>query len=306
MLSEDASFVTLEQLVARVISGHSSVPCTHCGFTNMSVRTLLLSLICVVSFSGSLSAQGLIWELPADGSWVRFEGTYEKEMPGPESNDLNIKLQWTRHLIISSVGSEMAEYEGEQTACRWLEFKCITGKSTESGVAPGVSGPRIYKVLVPEKAISGEIKATIGKIELPITFLPIVRGYRKIGDRPVEPLKTNILRFYPMITMLEHYTQWDSVGEPASVETPAGTVSAREYQGTFTSESTTTRSKNEGKIWRTSEFPFGVAKWTVVITRETKGGTRPRTEFKQTSLIQVNMSAHEVGKNAESELPASR
>ncbi len=272
----------------------------------MSVRTFLLSLICVVSLSSSLAAQGLIWELPADGSWVRFEGTYEKEMPGPESNDLNIKLQWTRHLVISSVGSEMAEYEGAQTACRWLEFKCITGKSTESGVAPGVSGPRIYKVLVPEKAISGDIKETIGKNELPITFLPIVRGYRKTGDRPVEPLKTNVLRFYPMITMLEHYTQWDSVGEPGSVETPAATVSAREYQGTFISESTTTRSKNEGKIWRTTEIPFGVAKWSVVITRETKGGTRPRTEFKQTSLIQVNMSAHEVGKNAESELPASR
>ena len=86
-------------------------------------------------------AQGLIWELPADGSWVRFEGTYEKEMPGPDSNDLNVKLQWTRHLIISSVGSEMADFEGEQTACRWLEFKCVTGKATESGVAPGVFRP---------------------------------------------------------------------------------------------------------------------------------------------------------------------
>ena len=113
----------------------------------MSVRTFLLAIVCVISFSSALPAQGLIWELPPDGSWVRFEGTYEKEMPGPDTNDLNTKLQWTRHLIISSVGSEMADFEGEQTACRWLEFKCITGKATESGIAPGVSGPRIYKVL---------------------------------------------------------------------------------------------------------------------------------------------------------------
>ncbi|QDV52658.1 hypothetical protein [Gimesia fumaroli] len=269
----------------------------------MSVRSIFLAVCLVVSCSSSLFAQGLIWELPPDGSWVRFEGTYEKEMPGPESNDLNAKLQWTRHLIISSVGSEMAEFEGAQTACRWLEFKCITGKATESGVAPGVSGPRIYKVLVPESAVSGQL---VDKQNIPITFLPIIRGYRKIGDRDVEPLKTNVLRFYPMITMLEHYTKWDSEGEATTVETPAGAVSAREFKGTFMSESPSARSKNEGTIWRTKEIPFGLAKWTVEITRETKGGTQPRSEFKMTSRIHVAMSAHEVGKNAESELPASR
>lgn len=273
------------------------------GFQNMSVRSLFLAVFWVFSFSGSLFAQGLVWELPPDGSWVRFEGTYEKEMPGPESNDLNVKLKWTRHLIISSVGSEMAEFEGAQTACRWLEFKCITGKETESGVSPGVSGPWIYKVLVPEKAINGQV---FDKDQIPVTFLPLIRGYRKIGDRPVEPLKTNVLRFYPMITMLEHYPKWDSEGEPATVETPAGAVSAREYKGSNLIESLTTRSKNEGTIWRTSEIPFGMAKWTVDITRDTKGGTQPRTEFQMTSRIHVAMSAHEVGKNAESALPASR
>ncbi|KAA0140108.1 hypothetical protein FYZ48_09310 [Gimesia chilikensis] len=269
----------------------------------MSVRTFLLSVICVLAFSSALPAQGLIWELPPDGSWVRFEGTYEKEMPGPQSNDLNVKLQWTRHLVISSVGSEMAEFAGEQTACRWLEFKTTTGKATESGIAPGVSGPRIYKVLVPEKAINGEL---VDQSKIPVTFLPIVKGYRKVGDRAVEPLKTNVLRFYPMITMLEHYTQWDSVGEPAMVDIPTGAVTAQAYKGTFSSESTTTRSKNEGTIWRTKQIPFGVAKWTVDITRDTKGGTQPRSEFKMTSRIHVEMSAHEVGQNAETELPASR
>ncbi|WP_299468633.1 hypothetical protein [uncultured Gimesia sp.] len=269
----------------------------------MSVRSLFPAFFCLISFSSSLSAQGLIWELPPDGSWVRFEGTYEKEMPGPESNDLNVKLQWTRHLVISSVGSEMAEFEGAQTACRWLEFKCLTGKATESGVAPGVSGLWIYKVLVPEKAINGQL---VDKDQIPITFLPIIRGYRKTGDKPVEPLQTNVLRLFPLITMLEYYPKWDSEGEPATVETPAGAVSAREYKGSFISESPTTRSKNEGTIWRTSEIPFGVAKWTVDITRDTKGGTQARSEFKMTSRIHVAMSAHEVGKNAESELPASR
>ena len=264
---------------------------------------MVLAALVVISSSSSLLAQGLIWELPPDGSWVRFEGTYEKEMPGPESNDLNAKLNWTRHLIISSVGSEMAEYQGKSTACRWLEFKTITGKATESGVAPGIAGPRIYKVLVPESAISGQI---VDENKIPVTFLPIVRGYRKVSDRPVEPLKTNVLRFYPMITMLEHYTTWDSVGEPTSVETPAGTVSATEYKGTFMSESPSARSKNEGTLWRTKEFPFGLAKWTVEVTRETKGGTQSRTEFKLSSRINVSMSAHEVGKDAESELPGSR
>ncbi len=269
----------------------------------MSVRSLFLAVICVISFSGSLSAQGLIWELPPDGSWVRYEGTYEKEMPGPDANDLPVKLKWTRHLIISSVGSEMAEFNGEQTACRWLEFKTITGKETESGVAPGVSGPRIYKVLVPEKAVNGKI---IDQSQIPVTFLPIVRGYRKIGDKPAEPLKTKILRFYPMITMLEHYTKWDSEGESANIDIPTGAVSAREFKGTFSSESPTTRSQNVGTIWRTDKVPFGIAKWTVEITRDTKGGTQPRTDFQKASLVKVAMSAHEIGKNAESELPASQ
>lgn len=273
------------------------------GFQNMSVRSLFLAVFLVISASGPLCAQGLIWELPPDGSWVRFEGTYEKEMPGPEANDLPVKLKWTRHLIISSVGSEMADFEGEQTACRWLEFKTITGKETESGIDPNISGPRLYKVLIPEKVIDGKI---VDQNQIPVTFLPIIRGYRKIGDRPVEPLKTKVLRFYPMITMLEHYTKWDSEGEPASIDIPTGAVSAREYKGTFMSESTSTRSKNVGTIWRTDKIPFGIAKWTVEVTHDTKGGTQPRSEFKRTSLVNVAMSAHEVGKNAESELPASQ
>lgn len=303
MLSGEASFVTLEPEVFSnyAVSHHFLFP--SLVSKNMSVKSLFFSVFCVVSCSGPLFAQGLIWELPPDGSWVRFEGTYEKEMPGPDSNDLNVKLKWTRHIVISSVGTEMAEFEGAQTACRWLEFKCITGKETESGVAPGVSGPRIYKVLVPEKSIDGQI---IDKNKIPVTFIPVIRGYRKVGDRPVEPLKTNVLRFYPMITMLGHYTKWESEGEPATIEIPTGAVSAREYKGSIQSESTTTRSKNEGTLWRTDKIPFGVAKWAVVITRDTKGGTQPRTEFKMTSRIQVAMSAHEVGTNAESELPASR
>lgn len=302
MLSGHASFVTLEPKVC-LYEPFQAIFCLQFWFSNMFVRSLLLSVFWVVLLCSPTFAQGLIWELPPNGSWVRFEGTYEKEMPGPDSNDLNVKLKWTRHLIISSVGSEMAEFEGAQTPCRWLEFKCITGKETESGVAPGVSGPRIYKVLIPEKVVNGQIKDKSG---LPVTFLPIIRGYRKVGDRPVEPLKTNVLRFYPMITMLEHYTKWESEGGPATIDIPTGAVSAREYKGSYVSESTTTRSKNEGTIWRTSEIPFGVAKWAVTVTRDTKGGTQPRTDFKMTSRIQVAMSAHEVGNDAESELPGSR
>ena len=118
---------------------------------------LFAALVCL-SLSQSVSAQGLIWNLPEDGSLVHYEGTYRQVEAQPGSSEGNLEMEWIRHLTIKSVGKEDAEYRGQTVPCRWIEFKLQTGRVKDGLIATGTVGERIYKVLVPESAIIGQTR----------------------------------------------------------------------------------------------------------------------------------------------------
>jgi hypothetical protein len=249
-------------------------------------------------------AQGLIWSLPKDGTWVRYEGSYQQIEIRPDSTEGNLTIDWIRHLTIKSVGQESAEYAGQKVPCRWIEIKVQTGKPSEAGIDSGPIGervnPRIYKVLVPESAITGKQRDLQN---IPIAFLPIVRGYRKIGDKNAEELQTKVLHLYPSICLIRQFETLEAEG--AGSEDPdvgVGPVTATRCKGNFELESSTTRSVHEAQLWRSENVPFGLAKWIVKIHQEQKAANEPRSAFRPAVDVSEEMKAQATGTDAKSEL----
>jgi len=255
-----------------------------------------LCLFCLLSTT-SVQAQGLLWNWPEDGTWVRYEGEYQQS---PEDTELK-EVTWIRHLIIKSVGRETVDYKGESVVARWIELKAITGKAGETGLDPGPVGTVIYKVLIPEQTKLGRLEDEKG---LPVTTIPVVKGYYKIaeGQEPKQ-LKTNVLQVNPLLTWLRHYrTLKDDPGGDQAISIPAGEVTARKYTADFRMESKSSRTVEKATLWRSDEIPFGLAKWSVDIEFFQKGFTQPRSAFQRQSEVRVSMSAHDSGTDAQSEL----
>lgn len=259
-------------------------------------RLLLLSTTLAVTLCGAAKtqAQGLLWSLPEDGSLTEYVGKYRNKQERPGSNEGPLELEWDSRLKIQSVGEETADFNGQPTPCRWVEFKVIIGKPStkgveaDAGIDPGPHGVRIYKVLIPVDRAKGALKDEKG---LPVTFIPIVKGYRKIGQQPAQPMKEKVLAFYPMLGLFANYLDLAPEGEAADLDLPNfGAVKATLYKGTLKLQNKTSKSENIGEIWRTDEVPFGWAKYHVKLIRLQKDITEPDTAFAPAAEIEVEMA----------------
>lgn len=256
---------------------------------------VLASSVLLWSTGTAAQAQGLLWSLPDDGAIVEYAGKYHHKQERPGRNEGPLELEWDSRLTIQSVGEEMADVDGVSTTCRWIEFKVVTGKASKKGVEadvgidPGPHGTRIYKVLVPANVLKGQLKDDDG---LPVTFIPIVKGYRKIGQQPVQPVQEKVLSFYPMLGLFANYLDLAPVGEEADLDLPnVGTVKARQLKGSLKLQNKTGKSENTGEIWLSSDVPFGWAKYHVKLIRQEKDITAPDTAFAPAAEIDVEMTA---------------
>ncbi len=269
-------------------------------------RVWMLSLAGLVIL-GSLrtaTAQGLILTLPKqDGAWVRFEGTVKQVELRPDAAEGDVTMEWIQQLTVKSVGTETAAFHGKQVPCRWIEIKVVTGKPSESGIEAGPVGERIYKVLVPEERVVGDL-ADAGKI--PFSFLDVIKGFRKTGGQ-VSPLPPGALQVFPLIAPVMHYEAVEVNGkdsEDVSLPGANAPIKTQKFKAKRAIESATERSTNEAEVWRSdgATIPFGLVKWTVKTLLERKDSTQPRTAFKALTQTNVEMTAHEWGTGAKSEL----
>lgn len=190
-------------------------------------RIVAASLFWAIISCTPVQAQGLLYNLPEDGAWVRYEGTYNLTEIRPESAEGNLELDWLRQILIKSVGQEMAEYQGRQQMCRWIEFKIVTGTASEAGIDPGPAGARVYKVLVPESVVTGQF---IDDDTIPISLLPIVRGFKRMGEGETKRIQAPALRIYPTLSLLNFYPDAELVSESEDPGVPLGPVDARHYK----------------------------------------------------------------------------
>lgn len=266
------------------------------------VRFVLSAIACtlaILALPTCASATGLIWNLPQDGHFVTYEGSYKQESVKPSSPDGNVSIEWIRNLTIKSVGRVDAEYKGRVQPCRWIELKVVTGKSSETGVDPGPAGARLYKVLVPESKIIGK---AVDADTIPVSMIPIVKGYRRIGEGAVTPIKAKALQVYPSLSLLTHYKENEVVAESESPGVQAGAFQARHLKGKSIIERPTTRVTNNADYWVSKEVPFGLAKWKATVVSESKDLTDSRDEFKEVTKVIVEMAAQRIGDSATSEI----
>ena len=138
------------------------------------MRKLLIPTVAILLAltAGTARADGLLYQLPEDGAWVRFEMEVTTERNGMETAG-------TGSLIMSSFGR--TQVNGED--CRWIEFKWQVKLSE-------VERTIITKVLIPEKYLK--------KGEDPLEHL--VRGWWKFGDGdPIDVKMARNAYFVPAI-----------------------------------------------------------------------------------------------------------
>ncbi len=266
-------------------------------------RLMLLVMACLVG-SSTVQAQGLIWKLPeGEKTWCRYEGTYQQVVRRPDSTEGDLTLEWTRHVTIKSLGQEEAEYKGQPVPCRWIEIKVITGKVKEGLVDAGPGNNRIYKLLVPESEVRGTINEPLSdNREMYVSYIPVVKGYRKIGDEPTASIEGGVFDLYPMVSFLRHYRKLETATEDEVVTSPVKELPSRLSKGTQQAETATLRTTSTGEFYRSEETPFGVAKWTAKVVTEKKESTAARTEFAASEEITETMLLNAVGDDAETEL----
>jgi len=262
---------------------------------------LTFALVTAGPHCASTSAQGLIFSLPEDGTGVVFEGELNQETVRPELEDGREEFTWTRTLSIKSVGREEAEFEGTVQPCRWIEIKVVTGKSGAGGIDSGLVGARIYKFLVPESKVSAAAADADG---IPNSVLPIVRGFRRLGEEAVEPIKSKGLVVYPTLCLLPNYQAPEVVTASTIVDSldKENSFDCRKMQAEFVRERPDARSTNTGSFWVSSEVPFGLAGWEVKVVRESKGATDERLTFTPVGTVICKMQVSEVLDFVESEL----
>lgn len=271
--------------------------------------TFVVALVVGLGFGTTprANAQGLIWKLPADGTWIRYEGTYDQIETRSNTGGTDLTIKWKQHLTIKSVGSQEAELEGKTVKCRWLEFKVQTGKVSEAGINPGPVGASIYKVLVPEIRVIGKLA---DDETIPVSFLPMVKGYRKEGDKPVEEMTGSVFQIYPKVARFMHYKTLEKDGEPESLDVKLTvenaqkieSITAQKWKGKYEAENSEGHTVQEAEMWRSDEVPFGLAQWSVKQSMERKGNNEPRSAFKQVAQTLVEMMPLEIGFGAKSEI----
>ena len=249
----------------------------------------LVCLIAQVAF-----AQGVVCQLPEDGTWVKFEGTYAQSEIRPEAAAGKLDIDpWVEHVWIKSVGKEMAEYRGEMTDCRWIEIKIERGRERDGKIDTGLTGSEIYKVLIPESAV---ILDNVDAAGVPVSFLPFVKGYRKVGKADPKEITEPALQLYPLGILVGYYRELKVVQEDVDPEVSLESVkTATQLQGQITTERSTSRTIQESTIWKSPAVPFGIARWNAKITREVKDAQSPRDDFKPHSEVTIEMRARDTG-----------
>ena len=270
----------------------------------------MCSRICSVVFvslgylfmsSTSCPAQGLIFSLPEDGTGIEYEGQIIQETVRSELEDGRETLTWNSELSIKSVGREDAEYNGKIQPCRWVEIKLVTGTAEASGIDAGPAGARIYKVLIPESKV---IDTPVDAEAIPNTVLPIVQGFRRLGEEQVEPITSRGLVMYPTMCLLANYETPILVSRSESITNIAGIQSfdSRHMKGETVRERRNSRSTNIGEFWVSEDVPFGLVAWSVTVSRESKGSTEDRDKFRPVGSVKSDMRVRQIIRAAESEL----
>ena len=123
----------------------------------------------------------------------------------------------------------------------------------------------------------------------------------------MSPLPAGALQVFPLVAPVMHYEAVEVNGNDSEdISLPGATapIKTQKFKAKRSIESDIERSTNEAEVWRSdgTTIPFGLVKWTVKTLLERKDSTQPRQSYKAPTQTNVEMTAHEWGTGAKSEL----
>ena len=221
----------------------------------------LLALSLVLLCPATAAAQGLLWQLPPDGTAATYGGSYNQVLRRSGTDEQDVELTFNRELRVRSVGSQQVEFEGQTQPARWIELEQTTQPT--GATQRGAGGSIIVKLLVPESFFDGQLVDSRG---LPKSAIPVVRGYEQRDGGAVNEIAPGRYQPFPSVTLLR-------MPENLTEQSP-GTWTATEEV-----ESTTSRTEVQTRLVRDETTPFGIASWTVQTKDSAKQAANPRDTF---------------------------
>lgn len=219
------------------------------------VRSIILvAVIHASALVGAASADGLIFQLPADGTTAEFSGTVEGDAKrvAKKRDDVTLsKLEHEELVTIKSVGA----VERAEQRCRWIELQRQTKRAGESRQTE-----HILKLLIPEQFL---VRGEDPLDHVILTFFnpqPVERKRARVQEG-FSRIQYEIDRFRPVFpARLEKV-----VTLPArTIKTPVGTFTDCEVlSGSTTFDRPLLGNgrwefKNEWEIAIHKDAPFGV------------------------------------------------
>lgn len=253
-----------------------------------ALRVAAVALVC----TQSVWADGLIFKLPKDGTWVKYSCELSAEFKAGSAGEHEWKkMEGTAEIRVCSNGAVTRA----QRPCRWIE---INMRTWQYGVKDPV-GVNDIRVLVPERYLN----RGSDPLERPaLTYWNLKDADRSgLQDEPgFDRFRYEIDRF---LTSFPPPLSNETKLPPMDVETPAGTFKNCEVIAGTSHFDRPTEDEGRWEIrsrWRIAlhdDAPFGVA-WIDLEESEgveiSRGGGR--TEVRGTSSLRLS----EVGNNAES------
>lgn len=200
--------------------------------------TILLAALTFVASVSVAVADGMIHELPADGSWVRFDVTGEGQKPGGE-----VAISLKGSLTLKSVGREQVD----GIDCRWIEFE--TTLEFQRGDRKGEQ-TEIFKLLIPEKyLVTGQNPRA-----------HVLKAWKRDAagaTRELDLKGQNAREVESLDELLNGGLVQSEKMEGVEIKTPGGTFACTRLNGKESSASGDI--DLETQTWLTDKVPFGVA-----------------------------------------------
>lgn len=233
----------------------------------MRVVRMALACLLVICARGSAWAEGLLYQLPEDGAWVRFD----MEMTG-QRNGMTQSMSGS--VKIASVGG--AQENGED--CRWIEVQFTVEREDREVTT-------MAKLLIPEKHLK--------KGETPLEH--VVRAWQKQGDQEARELDEPQSPNTPLPALLSGPLADAEELEKQVVESKLGKLECAGVRGRLNvaNDQMTVKVKQESRLHE--KAPFGVVTCNMEFEIERDGTVQ------QSGTLRLKLA--EVGSGAESALP---
>jgi len=209
-------------------------------------------------WADSALAQGLIHQLPPDGTSVRFQVTITRKVPGGQA------ANQVAEVVVSSVGVTKAP-DGD---LRWIEIALRLPEQTQ-----------LLKMAIAEKHF--------GKGQDP--FAHIVRGWLKRGDAEAEQVEPERARRAVAVFLVPHFNEL--TGEDSeTLDTKIGKLACTIREGKATATFDNTALESTGRFWLNSKAPLGWAQLELH-RRAVRGGEVVRESTSRFTIAEVGQRA---------------